>query len=105
MTIHPNKNISFLVMGLCAFLALSFISLGCGGKGIEETVTTTSSSTTTTLPHAAVPTFALAAGSYEAAYITVTIESTTPSAEIYYTLDGSDPTATSTRYAAAFTIE
>jgi len=43
------------------------------------------------------------AGTYNADQ-TVTLSSTTPGATIYYTLDGNDPTETSTQYSSAITI-
>ena len=52
---------------------------------------------------AATPSFSIAAGSYSAAQ-TVTISDATPGAAIYYTLDGSTPTTSSTVYSGAITI-
>ena len=49
------------------------------------------------------PTFSVAEGTYTAAQ-TVTLACTTEGAEIRYTLDGTEPTATSTLYATALTI-
>jgi Chitobiase/beta-hexosaminidase C-terminal domain len=52
---------------------------------------------------AAVPTFAPVAGTYNSAQ-TVTVSTTTPSAIIYYTLDGSTPTTSSTLYGGPITV-
>jgi hypothetical protein len=52
---------------------------------------------------AATPTFSPAAGTYTSAQ-TVTIADATPNAVIYYTLDGSTPTAASTAYNTPLTI-
>ena len=92
-------------------ISLAFVFYGCGGHGVDVVATTTSisattsSSTTTTLASVAAPTFALASGSYEAASLSITIETTTASADVYYTLDGSNPSASSTKYTGAFSLE
>lgn len=52
---------------------------------------------------AAIPTFSLAAGSY-AGTQSVSLSSLTPGAVIYYTLNGSTPTVSSTIYAAAISV-
>jgi sugar lactone lactonase YvrE len=54
-------------------------------------------------PAAAMPTFSPAPGTYTSAP-SVTISNSTPGAAIYYTTDGSTPTATSTRYAGSITV-
>ncbi len=51
----------------------------------------------------ATPVFDPASGTYDAA-ISVTMTSETPNATIYYTLDGTEPTMTSTEYTGAFDI-
>ena len=49
------------------------------------------------------PTFSVAAGVFETAQ-SVSLSCTTEGAEIFYTLDGTDPTASSTKYTAAISI-
>jgi beta-glucanase (GH16 family) len=51
----------------------------------------------------AAPTFSPAPGSYSAS-IAVTLADTAPSAAIYYTTDGSEPSTSSSPYAGAFTV-
>jgi N-acetylneuraminic acid mutarotase len=51
----------------------------------------------------ATPSFSVAAGSYSTAQ-TVSISDATPGAIIYYTLDGSTPTTSSTAYSGAITV-
>jgi hypothetical protein len=63
----------------------------------------TSSQTTIGPPTAVTPTFSPAAGAYSSAQ-TVTISTTTPSATIYYTTNGSTPTTSSTVYAGPITV-
>ncbi|MCM1170125.1 MAG: chitobiase/beta-hexosaminidase C-terminal domain-containing protein [Bacteroides sp.] len=55
------------------------------------------------LPDVAAPTFTPAAGTY-GEHVEVALTSTTPGAVIYYTTDGSTPTAQSTLYTEAFTV-
>jgi len=52
---------------------------------------------------AAAPTFSLAAGTYTSAQ-TLTIADTTPGAAIYYTVNGTAPTAASTLYSGPITV-
>ncbi len=58
---------------------------------------------TINLALAATPTFSPAAGTYNSAQ-TVTISTTTPSATIYYTTNGSTPTTSSTVYSGPITV-
>jgi hypothetical protein len=58
---------------------------------------------TINLPTAATPIFSLAAGTYTGAQ-TLTISDPTAGSTIYYTTDGSTPTASSTKYAGAITV-
>jgi uncharacterized repeat protein (TIGR03803 family) len=55
------------------------------------------------LPAAAAPTFSPPGGTYNSVQ-TVAISDATANAAIYYTTDGSTPTTSSTRYAAAITV-
>jgi N-acetylneuraminic acid mutarotase len=59
--------------------------------------------TYTLTPKAATPTFTPAAGDYPAAQ-SVTITDTTPGAVIYYTTNGTTPSAASTKYTAAISV-
>jgi hypothetical protein len=78
---------------------LSAIAVASG----SSTSATGSASYTINLAAAGTPTFSPAGGTYTSAQ-TVTIGTTTPSATIYYTTNGSTPTTGSPVYAGAITV-
>ena len=69
----------------------------------ESTAGAVQISSSLTSPQAFTPAFTPAAGTYSSAQ-TVTISTTTPSATIYYTTDGSTPTTNSAVYSAPITV-
>jgi glucosylceramidase len=78
-----------------AILIMLFCLAGCGGSG--------GGGTTIQTPTAATPTFSPAAGTYTSAQ-SVTLGDSTTGASIYYTTDGSTPTATSSLYSKPITV-
>jgi len=70
---------------------------------LSNTGTASVSGTGTPAPPAATPTFSVAAGTYTTVQ-TVSISDTSTNAAIYYTLDGSTPTSTSTVYSGPLTV-
>jgi glucosylceramidase len=94
LNVGKNRR-RYRLLGLLA-LVVGMLA-GCGGG----------SSTTTPppppTPQAAAPVFNLASGTFTSAQ-TVTITDSTPGATIYYTTDGSTPTASSTKYTTAMTV-
>ncbi len=74
----------------------------CDGAGLQSIITVALVPKSDT-PRAAVPTFSPAAGAYVENQA-VSISSTTPSATIYYTADGSTPTTSSSVYAGPITV-
>jgi len=84
--------------------AASGVLTGCGGKVATVSATGTSPPPAgSPPPAAATPAFTPAAGAYSAAQ-NVTISSATSGAQIYYTIDGSTPTMSSTVYSAALQV-
>jgi Bacterial Ig-like domain (group 3)/Chitobiase/beta-hexosaminidase C-terminal domain/FG-GAP-like repeat/Abnormal spindle-like microcephaly-assoc'd, ASPM-SPD-2-Hydin/FG-GAP repeat len=73
-----------------------------GGTGFTTSAVATAVYTINQ-PTAATPTFSVPAGTYTSAQ-TVTISDTTSGAKIYYTINGTTPSATSTPYTAPITI-
>ena len=73
---------------------------GCGVQSIVIKGNKSSGGQTQTV---ATPTFSPAAGTYTEVQ-NVTISTTTEDATIYYTVDGSDPTTSSTEYSSAITV-
>ncbi len=85
--------------GLFALLALLIAMLaGCGGGS-----STTTPPPPPPTPQTATPVFSLAAGTFTSSQ-NVTITDSTAGATIYYTTDGSTPTASSTKYTTAMTV-
>jgi len=77
---------------------------GTGGQtATQQIVSWTYSSNGSTQPPAATPVISPATGTFTSAQ-TVTITDGTASSTIYYTLDGSQPTNSSTQYTGAFTV-
>ena len=70
---------------------------------LDPAATLVAQTTTTQVPVTAVPTLSPAAGSYMGAQ-TISITDGTPGAVIYYTTDGSVPTASSTLYSGPFSV-
>lgn len=76
-----------LIITACA----CFLLAGCSGGPMSPA------------PPAATPTFSPAGGAFAASQ-SVTLADGTPGAAIYYTVDGSTPTASSTKYSAAIIV-
>jgi hypothetical protein len=111
---HPNEKTDlrrrFLVGSSLALAgtAASGILTGCGGGGSAAAASDTGStapptSTPAVTPVAASPTFSPIPGAYTSAQ-TITISSATSGAAIYYTLDGSAPTTSSSRYGSPLAV-
>lgn len=87
------------------------VSIPDGQTSVDVTVQSQWASKTTELPYriyggqptVAVPSITPASGAYNAAQ-TITIDCATPSVSIYYTLDGSSPTTSSSLYTGPFQL-
>lgn len=88
-------------IALIALLPTTFVLTSCGG-GAAGTGSTPIPPPPST-QQVATPAFSTAAGSYATAQ-TVGITDTTPGATIYYTTDGTTPTAASTKYTAPLAV-
>jgi hypothetical protein len=86
-----------------AALALSVLLGGLGGGLLGCGGGSTGGGGGTTTPTAATPIFSPAAGTYTSAQ-SVAISDATSGATIYYTTDGSTPSASSTKYTGAVTV-
>jgi hypothetical protein len=76
---------------------------GTGGLTATQEIVTWTYTTNSGLPTAATPTFSPAPGNYTSSQ-SVTLSDTTPGATIYYTTDGSTPTASSLKYATPILV-
>ena len=88
----------FAILSLVMFGLLT----GCGGAS-SSTATSSTTTPTPTPETAGTPTFSPAAGTYTGPQ-TVTISTTTATAKIYYTVNGTTPTSASTLYTAPITV-
>ena len=79
---------------------LAYAVAAASGYGISATASATY---TINLPQAATPSFSVPPGTYNS-FQSVTISDTTPSASIYYTVDGTTPTTSSNLYTGAISI-
>ena len=70
---------------------------------LDRTATFTTQTTSVTTPTVATPTLSPMAGNYTSAQ-TITLADVTPGASLFFTQDGSTPTASSTPYTAPFSI-
>jgi hypothetical protein len=88
---------------IIGFLLASQVASGQQMNGMATTGISAGANTTPTPPIAAAPSFSPGAGSFSIPQ-SITLSSTTPSAAMFFTLDGTTPTTSSTRYTGAFTI-
>ena len=91
-----SPHVRVCAAALWATIFPGILLLGCGGTS------RTSGTTATTGQQTAAPIVSTAAALNGA--VVVTLASTTPGAQIYYTVDGSVPTAASTLYQAPFLV-
>jgi hypothetical protein len=89
-----------LVLFLAAILASG---IGCGSAG--SSVSTAQQKPTPAVQTAATPAMQPTGGTISTGYPSVIIADSTPGSTIYYTTDGSTPTASSAVYASAFTVK
>ncbi len=82
---------------------VSVAPLYIGSFSYADGSTSTSTSTPPPTPQAAAPTFSPTAGTYSSAQ-SVTVSDATSGATIYYTTNGSTPTASSTKYTGPITV-
>jgi hypothetical protein len=90
----------FAVLSL---LGVSLMLAGCSSGYTAPTATPKPTPTPAPTPPAATPIFSLAAGTYTSAQM-VTISDTTAGATIYYTTNGSAPTASANQYSGPITV-
>jgi hypothetical protein len=97
-----NMRKSLRIIAIFTVITLAtFITIACDN---DTTSDTTPGTTPGTTPQTvAKPTATPAGGSYNVEQ-TVTLATTTSDADIYYTLDGTNPTTTSTKYTNSITI-
>ena len=86
-----------------SLLGLSLLLAGCSSGYTAPSGTPQPTPAPAPTPTAATPIFSVAAGTYTSAQ-TVSISDTTSGAIIYYTTNGSAPTASSTQYSAPVTV-
>ena len=93
------KSILKKVAGVAIAAVLALEMIGCSNGSIDDPVMPPVSGKETV----ATPAFSVAEGAVDSG-TTVTISCATDGAKIYYTTDGSDPTASSTEYKAAISV-